>query len=166
MKDRLLDLLQSISGGSQLRVASVKKAATVAFPDKITHVKCSQFCAFRNCAISNVSLTPHDCVECYSREIIEGELLSDSGEHYPIIGGIPRILSQESVAFMEKNKTSFSLEWKYSRLGERNWRQTMEFRKNLFIKALGKDPGDLRGKLILDAGCGSGLLAMEMGNSY
>jgi ubiquinone/menaquinone biosynthesis C-methylase UbiE len=52
------------------------------------------------------------------------------------------------------------------RFGERNWGQDIEFRKNLFLKGMGRTPEELKGKLIFDAGCGSGLLSMEMAKSF
>lgn len=166
MKHRVVEILRSVPDANPLRIAKVTKVKSVSFTDKLTEVKCSQFCAFRNCAVQNANLTPRDCEECYSQEILEGELVADSGKRYPIIGGIPRLLSESAVDFVKKNKESFSLEWKYFQFGERNWGQDIEFRKGLFLKALGEDPKRLRGKLILDAGCGSGLLSMEMANSF
>ena len=76
------------------------------------------------------------------------------------------MLSTSTAQFLRKNKESFSLEWKYFRFGERNWGMDIESRKELFLTALGKSPEELRGKLIFDAGCGSGLLAKEMGDSF
>jgi ubiquinone/menaquinone biosynthesis C-methylase UbiE len=52
------------------------------------------------------------------------------------------------------------------RFGERNWGQDIEYRKQLFCRAMGVKPEDLHGKLILDAGCGSGLLSMELAKSF
>jgi ubiquinone/menaquinone biosynthesis C-methylase UbiE/uncharacterized protein YbaR (Trm112 family) len=166
MKYRLVELLQSVPDVSQLRVASVREVRTVSFTDRLSEVKCRQFCAFKNCQVKDANVTPQDCNKCYSQEIIEGELLSESGKRYPISGGIPRLLSGEGVDFLKRNKKSFSLEWKYFRFGERNWGMDIESRKDLFIKALGKDPKELQGKLILDAGCGSGLLSIEMAKSF
>jgi len=105
-------------------------------------------------------------MECYSNEILEAQLVSDSGDRYSVTGGIPRLLSNSTAEFVRKNRQSFSLEWKYFEFGERNWGQSIETRKELFLKALGEKPQDLRGKLIFDAGCGSGLLSIEMANSF
>lgn len=165
MKYRLLDVLNCVADGSQLRLknAKVKK---IAFDDKIGCVKCTRFCGFRDCAVEDANLSPEECAECYSHEITEGELVSEAGKRYSIIGGIPRLLSVNAADFVRKNKKSFSLEWKYSRSEERNWGQDIEFRKGLFLRALGLDADALEGKLILDAGCGSGLLATAVGNSY
>ena len=107
-----------------------------------------------------------DCRQCYSVEIVEGELTSASGKRYPISGGIPRILSEETATFIQRNRRSFSLEWKYFRYGERNWGMDIESRKRLFLRALQKDPDILNGQTMLDAGCGSGALSIEMANSF
>ena len=128
-------------------------------------VKCSRLCALRNLPVAEAKVTPRDCARCYSQEIVEGELVADDGRRFPIVGGIPRMLSGAAADFVRKNQQSFSLEWKYYRYGERNWGMDIESRKALFLKGLGKHKGELRGSLILDAGCGSGLLSMEMANS-
>ena len=166
MKHRVIDLLQSVPDGGELKVASATRVETVPFTEKLRRVQCSRFCSLKNCSLPNARVTPADCTRCYSQEIIEGELVSESGKRYPISGGIPRLLSDTAVEFVRKNRQSFSLEWKYFQFGERNWGQDIETRKDLFLKALGERPENLRGKLIFDAGCGSGLLSIEVANSF
>ena len=165
MKYRLLDLLKCVEDGSPLRLQNAK-VKRVDFNEKIDRVKCVAFCAYRNRDVQWANLSPTDCTECYAQEIIEGELISQSGATYRIEEGIPRLLSRSTADFLKKNKRSFSLEWKYFRFGERNWGQGIHFRRDLLIQALGSDPEALRGGLILDAGCGSGLLSMEMADTF
>ena len=141
MKHRLVDLLQSVPNGDRLKIESTQEVKRVPFGDKLTKVQCSEYCSFRNCSVRNSNLTPADCMDCYSHEVIEAELLSESGKRYPVTGGIPRLLSDSAAEFVRKNKESFSLEWKYFEFGERNWGQSIEFRKNLFLKALGENTG-------------------------
>jgi ubiquinone/menaquinone biosynthesis C-methylase UbiE/uncharacterized protein YbaR (Trm112 family) len=165
MKYRLVDLIEPLSEQSQLRV-KVTGETGVSFNQTIDTVKCKSFCAFKNGRVPEVGVTPADCAKCYSREILEGELVSDAGSRYPIVNGIPRMVPDDVRGFLEKNKATFSLEWKMFKFGERNWGQSIEFRKDLFLKGMGKTPEELRGKLIFDAGCGSGLLSMEMAKSF
>jgi ubiquinone/menaquinone biosynthesis C-methylase UbiE/uncharacterized protein YbaR (Trm112 family) len=165
MKYRLVDLIQPLTEQSQLR-AKVTKQIEVRFDGVITEVKCKKFCALKNGGIGEVSVTPADCRKCYSHEIIEGELISDGGSTYPITKGIPRLLPLEMEGFLAKNQATFSLEWKMFKFGERNWGQDIAFRKLLFLKGMGVTPQKLKDKLILDAGCGSGLLSMEMAASF
>ena len=165
MKYRLLDLIQPISENTFLSVHS-KLVRTVPFSEKLTTVKCNRYCGFKNCLISDGAVSPEDCNECYTHEIIEGELVSQSGKRYPIRGGIPRIFSGAMRDFLEKNQATFSLEWKMFKFGERNWNQDIEARKALFLKGMGVSKDRLKAKLIVDAGCGSGLLSMTMAESY
>ena len=133
MKYRLVDLIQPLSERSQLRVREAKETS-VPFEGKIEGVKCKRFCALKNGKIGQVQVTPDDCRRCFSREIVEGELVSDGGSKYPIVNGIPRMLPEEMKGFLEKNRATFSLEWKMFKFGERNWGQDIEFRKNQFLK--------------------------------
>jgi len=164
MKYRIVELLQSIPDGRPLRVTATE-VRSVAIAEAPTEVKCSRYCAFKDRAI-DAGVTRADCARCYGREVIEGELTSDTGKRYRISHGIPRLLSQSASEFVERNRKSFSLEWKYFRFGERNWGMDIESRKALFLRALGRSPSELRGCTIFDAGCGSGVLSMEMANSF
>jgi ubiquinone/menaquinone biosynthesis C-methylase UbiE/uncharacterized protein YbaR (Trm112 family) len=165
MKHRVVELLKSVPDGSPLRLARITGMKTVPFSEQLSQVKCHRFCALKNCAVKEAVVTPADCAQCYTKEIIDGELISDTGKTYPIVNGIPRLLSDETKQFMAKNKKSFSLEWKYFRFGERNWGQDIEFRKQLFVRGMGVEPASLGGKLMFDAGCGSGLLSMEVAST-
>lgn len=165
MKYRLVDLIQPVTEDSQLRV-KVTRQTDSPFDGAINEVKCKRFCALKNAKIGQVPVTPADCTKCYSLEILEGELVSDTGSKYPIVKGIPRMLPDDMKGFLEKNKATFSLEWKMFRFGERNWGQDIEFRKKLFLKGMDRTPEELKGKLMFDAGCGSGLLSMEMARSF
>jgi len=127
-------------------------------------VKCSNICALRNRSASEV--TPSDCNECYTREVDTGTVSCVCGKSYPIVRGIPRFLPDDLAADLKKAQETFSYEWKMFRFGERNWGQDIEYRKGLFLDAMGATPQELRGKIILDAGCGSGLLSMEMAKSF
>jgi SAM-dependent methyltransferase len=68
---------------------------------------------------------------------------------YPIKSGIPRFVSSEAYT------SSFSFEWK-------RWRRTQfdtasrKSSETAFIASTGARPEDCAGKLVLDAGCGSG----------
>ncbi len=81
-------------------------------------------------------------------DVVTGELVSSSGTRYPIRGGIPRFVETHYA-------TAFGLQWnehaltqidsnKHGHSAERFWGET------------GFCPDDLRGKLVLDGGCGAG----------
>lgn len=164
MKYRLLDLIQGISEPDILHVVP-KTEKIVPFLDKLTVVKCTRFCGFNDCFITDGAVSANQCNECYTHEIMEGELISRSGQCYPISNGIPRMFSGDMKGFLDKNKETFSLEWKMFKFGERNWGQSIEVRTELFLKGMGVSRDFLKGKLIFDAGCGSGLLSMAMADS-
>src|SRR5262249_28838141 len=126
MKYRLLDILKDPVDGSRLTLKNPRIRKTT-FKEALSCVKCQTLCAFKNCAAAEV--TPRDCTSCYSQEIMEGELVSESGNNYPIKGGIPRLTSSELACWLRKNQETFSLEWKMFRFGERNWGQDIKERK-------------------------------------
>ncbi len=163
MKYRLVDLLQCNCGRTSLTVIGAVEQS-VPFNDSLRVVKCSETCALRK--RSATAVTPADCNECYTREVETGTISCVCGKMYPIVRGIPRFLPDTLAADLKKAQETFSYEWKMFRFGERNWGQDIEHRKGLFLDALGASPEELRGKLILDAGCGSGLLSMEMAKSF
>src|SRR5258707_14915036 len=163
MKYRLMDLLQCSCGRTNLSVNGAVERS-VPFNDSLRQVKCSNTCALRKRSANAV--TPADCNECYTREVETGTISCVCGKTYPIVRGIPRFLPDDLAADLKKAQETFSYEWKMFRFGERNWGQGIEHRKGLFLDAMGAGPDELRGKLMLDAGCGSGLLSMEMAKSF
>jgi ubiquinone/menaquinone biosynthesis C-methylase UbiE len=81
------------------------------------------------------------------------------------VGGVPRFLPGALPEDIKRTQATFSYEWKMFRSGERNWGQDISFRRDQFVRGLGVDPSDLRGKLMFDAGCGSGALSIELSKS-
>lgn len=162
MKFRLVDLLQCPCGKSDL-VLQTTAIEKVPFSHKLSEVKCSKTCAFKKCSVQQGRVTAADCKECYTQEITEGKFSCRScGQEWPIIGGIPRFLPGNLPEDIKKTQETFSNEWKMFRFGERNWGQDMDFRVSLFTRGLGAELKDTKGKLIFDAGCGSGALTIQM----
>jgi SAM-dependent methyltransferase len=79
--------------------------------------------------------------------VVSGTLhCTQCAEAFPISNGIPRFVPGDTYV------SSFSFEWK-------RWRRTQfDPAESLrqFIASTGKHPSELRGRLVLDAGCGSG----------
>jgi uncharacterized protein YbaR (Trm112 family)/ubiquinone/menaquinone biosynthesis C-methylase UbiE len=165
MKLRLLDLLACPCCNGKLTVVITEKKTTD-FSDLLTEVKCKKTCAFKQCSLTDKTVNPSDCIECYRQEIVEGTITCECGQQWPIIGGIPRFLPNQLAPDIKKTQETFSSEWKMFRFGERNWGQDMSVRKNLFLKSMQTTAEEMRGKIIFDAGCGSGVLSIEMAKSF
>jgi ubiquinone/menaquinone biosynthesis C-methylase UbiE/uncharacterized protein YbaR (Trm112 family) len=163
MKYRLLDLL-CCPCGARLSLRDTTTKPTVP-RTCFAAVQCGTVCGFRGTEISTGAVAPSDCSECYATEITAGRLLCERGHEWPIIDGVPRFLPSTMANDIKKTQATFSFEWKMFREGERNWGQDISFRKNLFLKGMNSDSAELKGKLILDAGCGSGALSVEMANT-
>jgi len=89
VKYRLLDLLKDVADGSQLKLGERLTIKEAPVSVSLTAVPCSTYCGLRNCPVQQANVTPVDCAKCYSKEIIEGELVSESGHRVPIRGGYP-----------------------------------------------------------------------------
>lgn len=82
----------------------------------------------------------------------EGLVCSTCGRRYPVVNGVPRFVEAEQYA------GSFGFQW---RLYARTQLDTEESRRSeaAFRRRTGFCPDDLRGKLVLDVGCGMGRFA-------
>jgi uncharacterized protein YbaR (Trm112 family) len=165
MKYRLLDLLRCTCGGDIFDV-NTEKIQVKSHNLKFETVRCEKHCGYKKIDVASNSVTATDCSACYDQEVMEGSLACSCGKQHNIIGGIPRFLPESMADNFKKIQATFSHEWKMFRFGERNWGQDIEYRKKLFLQGMGVEKSDLSGKLILDAGCGSGLLSMEMAKSF
>jgi ubiquinone/menaquinone biosynthesis C-methylase UbiE len=107
------------------------------------------------------------CPKCDSKIIKEGNFLNCSrcNAKYPIFENVPILLANFREKDFNKTKKSFSREWSMFSSGEKTWIWNLEERKRLFIQELElKRLEDLKGKVILDAGCGNGQLTSILSN--
>lgn len=80
------------------------------------------------------------------------------GRVYPVVEGIPRLLPDHLDERAKKTADSFGWEWTQA------WNKSVfgsdsidvDFETKFFLQKTRFDPGQLRGKLVLDAGCGFG----------
>ncbi len=100
-------------------------------------------------------------------EVQDGRLRCDRGHAFPVVAGIPRFLDAGDATDAESIHTSFSSEWaQFDYDGDRAWGQDLQERREIALRELDCEPDHLKGKLVLDAGCGAGLLShllVEMG---
>ncbi len=138
MKYRIVDLLQCSCGKSNF---VVKNAATkrVPFVDSFSEVGCKTTCAFKGCSPASGGVKPSDCMECYSHEVMEGTVRCACGREWQIVAGIPRLLPDALSRELKKTQETFSSEWKMFRFGECNWGQDIDYRKTLFLDAMGAE---------------------------
>jgi SAM-dependent methyltransferase len=79
----------------------------------------------------------------------DGELVCQNAHSFPIVGGIPRFVSTE--LYVE----NFGFEWNVHALTQLDAASSDESERTFRAKT-GFTPEDLRGRLILDVGCGMG----------
>jgi SAM-dependent methyltransferase len=83
-------------------------------------------------------------------DIDGGELLCvKCKREYPIIGGVPRLISEEAESKVAKTRDSFSWEWE-------RYPGSLPEDKAVYLEETQLEAGELKGKLVLDAGCGMG----------
>ena len=86
-------------------------------------------------------------------DILTGTLVSAAGQNYEIVGGIPRLVPQSNYA------NSFGYQWnKYAKL-QLDSQNGTTFSRDRFYSITEWAPADLRGKRVLDVGCGAGRFA-------
>lgn len=97
----------------------------------------------------------------------QGTLVCEGGcGAYPVCSGVPRLLPEHAhnAAQVEKDhqqKTgrSFGAQWNMYQYGNTTWGISVEQRLEVVLHELGWKKPDLKGKVILDAGCGNGTLS-------
>jgi SAM-dependent methyltransferase/uncharacterized protein YbaR (Trm112 family) len=104
-----------------------------------------------------------NCASCYGLEIDTGTLVCRSGHAFPVVGGVPRLLADSGLESPDARsiRESFSRQWDHfdHEAEDRTWGQTIEKRLDDFLRMVDHTPEQLRGKLVLDAGCGNGVLS-------
>jgi SAM-dependent methyltransferase len=85
---------------------------------------------------------------------VADQLITPDGQHrYPIINGIPRFVSTDHYV------GSFSFEWNVHKYTQVDSHRNDGLSENTLREKTGLTPDDVRGKLVLDAGVGSGRFA-------
>lgn len=93
------------------------------------------------------------------KEIIRGKLAcSVCNKIFPIVDGIPRILPQEMLSIVKSTAETFGFEWK-------KFNEYFDFNESEFLDLINPffDHMFLKGKSVLDAGCGSGMYSRFFG---
>jgi SAM-dependent methyltransferase len=86
--------------------------------------------------------------------VVEGALVSMvTGKRYPIVDGIPRFVDPENYA------TSFGRQWQAFREVQIDSENGTSYSRRRFDAEVGWTADDLRGRWVLDAGCGAGRFA-------
>src|SRR5689334_13682282 len=87
-----------------------------------------------------------------AQTVEEGNLLCANGHTFPVVRGIPRFVASDGYA------SNFGFEWNLHNKTQLDTGTEHESEETLTEKT-GFRPDDLRGKLVLDVGCGMGRFA-------
>lgn len=105
------------------------------------------------CPVTKQMLTLH-VTKSEDDEIQEGALTSKDGQHrFDIRGGIPRFVPTANYA------TNFGMQWNHFRQTQLDSYSGCHVSRDRFWKATGWSPEKMRGKWVLDVGCGAGRFA-------
>jgi SAM-dependent methyltransferase len=101
----------------------------------------------------------------FEDEIEEGRLSCAESHVFPIVRGVPRLLTSQQLAASggATIAESFSREWTHFDYDlDRTWGQTVEQRRLDFLRHVDRTHESLVGKVVLDAGCGNGALSVAI----
>lgn len=109
-----------------------------------------------------------NCPSCYELEITSGSLVCRNDHSFPLVRGVPRLLPEFNNADATSITQSFSREWRYFDYAEeaRTWGQSAEERASDFLRFVDEPAESLRMTLVLDAGCGNGVLSRALTTSF
>ena len=97
-----------------------------------------------------------------AEEVESGTLRCPSGHRFPLLDGVPRLLSDLAAHGDDARsiQDSFSREWRYFDYErDRAWASSSEERRDNFLAQTELCADDLGGRVVLDAGCGVGVLS-------
>ena len=101
------------------------------------------------------------CIECYQKEVIEGQLTCPNGHAFPILRSIPRL--QDVIVERQRTKQTFDVEWKVFKYNEKIYGHSEEEELHDFFHRMVVDEAFLYDKTVLDGGCGIGRLTQSVG---
>jgi 2-polyprenyl-3-methyl-5-hydroxy-6-metoxy-1,4-benzoquinol methylase/uncharacterized protein YbaR (Trm112 family) len=188
MKKRLLDWILCPHCGERPRL-DVFQQERVELPSPVASPPACAFYCGRHGVFRPAEMTPApDCNSCYQEEILEAALSCVCGLVYPVIAGVPRMLTnareeypdffaRHGLAGVQKrtaiagapaatapvadgrSSKSFGLQWTVYQEGDHTWfKDDAGLRKREFLYNLDTTPEELRGATLLDGGCGNGEL--------
>ena len=117
---------------------------------------------FLSCPVCKSPLRIDRISNSEGSEIIKGALKCRCGKTFLIESGVPNFL-YKSVTNIEKTVFSYDKRWgdfDYKR--DNTYGFSSEERFLYFLEKLNMSINDLKGKIILDAGCGTGQLALDI----
>ncbi|MFM2135561.1 MAG: hypothetical protein RL021_961 [Bacteroidota bacterium] len=80
----------------------------------------------------------------------DGQLVTSNGEAYPIVNGIPRFVPEDNYA------AAFGLQWKTFTKTQLDSHSHLPITTERLVRCLGVPLADLKGKTVLEVGCGAG----------
>jgi 2-polyprenyl-3-methyl-5-hydroxy-6-metoxy-1,4-benzoquinol methylase len=112
----------------------------------------AEFVERLRCPRTGLALRPSDAPA--GGEIDAGELVSADGAHrYPVKNGIPRFVPAQNYA------DNFGMQWNHFARTQLDSHSGHPISKDRFWHATGWSPAEMKGKWVLDVGCGSGRFA-------
>lgn len=90
-----------------------------------------------------------------------GLLVCPQAHHLELREGVPRLTYASIPA--ESIRGTYDTAWAQFEYGDATWSMDADERLRLFLKEMRLQPHELEGKLMLDAGCGTGVLAGGVG---
>lgn len=176
MKRRLFDILACPVCGGEVSLTVLREDEAPAFRPEV--VPCQRRCLWKEdkCGGKGIEQKTgiEDCGRCHAREIVEGSISCPQGHNFSISRGLLRALSLKKektragageaefhnlLGQHGKVKATFDREWRMVDAEKEIYGHSPEEEEEDFFRRMCVDEKFLKGKLVLDVGCGIGRLA-------
>ena len=124
------------------------------------------------CPSCEAAVTVAEREQQENAEILSGILTCHGcGKQFPIASGVPHMEIGDPATAQDHVADSFGFEWNLYHEGELEtgdvlWGRKLEDEVATFCETLEVNPETLKGKWVLDAGCGSGFMTVELARRF
>lgn len=156
MRLRMVDLLACPRCGGELRLRDAQAVRAPESTAGFNPTSCATCRVDQSEDHRASGMVERDCAACYRLDVQTGTLECAAGHRFEIRDGVARLSYEASPA--ESIRNTYDTAWSNFQYGDATWSKDTRERVKIFLDEVQLAPDQLAGKLMLDAGCGTGVL--------